>query len=157
MPADAERSGAYSPGIYHHAPGHLSSACRLYAENCCVIRLAVVSRLQIVSRMHRGCSERLTETSARPASRRCVFAVASIEHSIVTVHTCGDTRAWERGRPATRARCPRSQEKCEHVWHRVAWNVRKYVKNLAVAHWRLCATIALFLLSSQVSCSYERF
>ena len=30
-------------------------------------------------------------------------------------------------------------------------------KNLTVAHRRLCATIALFLSSSQVSCSYERF
>jgi len=39
--------------------------------------------------------------------------------ALVTVHTRGHTRAWERGRPARvaspRARCPRSRETCEHV------------------------------------------
>jgi hypothetical protein len=38
---------------------------------------------------------------------------------MVTVHTWGNTRAWERGRPALvaspRVRCPRFQEKCEHL------------------------------------------
>jgi hypothetical protein len=42
-----------------------------------------------------------------------------IQTLLVTVHTWGNTRAWERGRPARvaspKARCPRSQEKCEHL------------------------------------------
>ena len=44
--------------------------------------------------------------------------VLSNSRDVVPVPTWGNTCAWKRGRPAlvgsTRARCPGSQEKCEH-------------------------------------------